>query len=660
MIFGKGQISIYIILSIAILLITGIVGYLYFNTSKLQMNVPQDARPVYDFVTSCVSQTAKQGITRMGVQGGFINVPPIIARTPKSRIALDNYGLFSIPLWYYNGEDRTPSIEYMQSELSKNILSNLNQCIDSFSSFKDVSVIPLEEPKLNILFTDNSVVANLKWQLQIKKASQILYHDTFVSELDVKIKKAWELADAFLKKENKENLFEKMTVDLMSADSQIPITGMEFSCQKKKWSIKGIKERLHQILNYNIPIIRIKNTPSIPFEQSNYVYNNLARSREKIMTQFEQSKNLIDFDSVKDKPSNAPQDAYDYFHLNFDIGKNYELKTGFLYSSDFGMDITAKPNNGGNMESNLVKGARKFIKFFCVNQWHFAYDIIYPVVMIVKDDSAFDKQGFVFQMAFPVMINANEGQRTLFSHRNFESIDYDTEYCRTKSNRIVEFKAKGLEEQLPFATELKDAQITFACGMQECNLGNTTANEGTYKLIADLPEGCANPLITASKQGYISKEAVLTDESSLDISLTKLKTMKVEVVKHTYSKYLDQLSAIPEFLNQNEQARILMSLKEEPYDTALEYEPSKQSIIQIADKTYTYNIDASLLYGDELRGGYYFEDIPLNYDDFADKDTIILHLLTMSPLPADKDEMAELMNLARSKRFKEQLKPTFR
>ncbi|MEK6857546.1 MAG: hypothetical protein AABX39_03085, partial [Nanoarchaeota archaeon] len=279
--------------------------------------------------------------------------------------------------------------------------------------------------------------------------------------------------------------------------------------------------------------------------------------------------------------------------------------------------------------------------------------------MSVKDDNAFDKQGFTFQMAFPVLINSNEGQRVTFGHRSFESIDYDTEYCQQPSDKTAEFIVKGFEEGLPIATPIKDAKIEFLCGLQACNLGATKAEQGDYKLTANLPPGCANPIIKATKNGYIDKQDVMT-EDKLELMLTKLKDMKVEVVKHAYSKYLDELDKIPSLLSPNEDATIMISLKNEPFDATTKFVPDKQSTLQIADKTYKYDLSVTLTKEDELRGGYFFEEVPLNYKDFVNKDTIIFHVLTMSPLPSGKEEMAELMSLARSEKFKETLKPTFR
>jgi len=131
---GKAQVTLFIIIGVIILL--SIVTVIYFTTRitvvplEEEIVIPADIKPVYDFITECTYDIAKQGIIRAGLQGGYVTMPPAIARVPTSYVSVDPFGVVKVPYWYYDGEDRTPSLSAVQREVALFVRDNLNQCID--------------------------------------------------------------------------------------------------------------------------------------------------------------------------------------------------------------------------------------------------------------------------------------------------------------------------------------------------------------------------------------------------------------------------------------------------------------------------------------------------------------------------------------------------
>ena len=78
----KGQVTAFILIGLFILLVVfGVIavkqGYLDKALQKLGLVrvVPTQIEPVQSFLESCVKQVALEGIDRIGLQGGYINLP---------------------------------------------------------------------------------------------------------------------------------------------------------------------------------------------------------------------------------------------------------------------------------------------------------------------------------------------------------------------------------------------------------------------------------------------------------------------------------------------------------------------------------------------------------------------------------------------------------
>src|SRR5574341_2475565 len=93
----RGQITIFIIIGIVLLLSVGVALYFYqarvTEPIKRLVAVPEEVQQIYDYVATCANQIGKDGLLIMGTQGGYINIPPIIDRNPNAYVAADPAGI---------------------------------------------------------------------------------------------------------------------------------------------------------------------------------------------------------------------------------------------------------------------------------------------------------------------------------------------------------------------------------------------------------------------------------------------------------------------------------------------------------------------------------------------------------------------------------------
>lgn len=661
----KGQLTTFIIIGLVLLLVIVLTIYfLQYKPTVPPIKVDENILPVYTQVYSCIKSLAIEGINRLGLQGGYINIPPFIKNNHFAKIDLTSSGSFSIPYWYYEGKSRIPSAQQMKTELSLYVKDKLKDCVD-FKALENFEVEETGELKVNTFFEDKEVVVDVKWPLRIKTLDKIYDQENYRAEINVELKKVHELAERIMTAENKQEFLEKATINLMSGNPNIPMDGLDTSCSPKKWYLKDIENYFKQLITYNLPHIRIDNTETLDYILDIDEYYKLKKINERMEKELNA---LQDYDindplsAVKTPTNEAPPDAFDYNNLRFNVDTpTTKLQVGFYFNPNWNIMFNAQPSDNGVLSSSVVRGERKFLKFFCTNQYHFTYDIIYPVIVSIRDPTAFNNEGYIFQFAFPVLINNNHGDRKNFGLKRFVSAYYDEEYCNKLSEGTVEFTVRGFEEGIPIATELEDVSIDFICGPKLCPLGKTKSREGSYSLKTSLPEGCGNPTIRASKEGYLpTQKTLLNGQKSLDLEITKLKTFNLDVIKYEYDKY-DKKLINPSRLNKNEELFIYVySPDNKDFSQYIIY--PEQLTLDLIGKDSTYNFEVYLKRKGlgTLLGGKILENVKINYEEFADKNTIVLKTLQMTPLPTSDEEQALMYEVISNEEFKNELRPEFR
>lgn len=648
---SKGQLTVFIIIGLLILIsIATLVYFTQVRTTaplKRVVAVPQEVQPIYDHVATCISDISKQGLERLGTQGGYINLPPYISNNPNAHIKNDEFGISKTALWYYEGEDRTPTISFMQKELQDHIKIQLETCVN-FEAFQENYEIQAASPITSIVtFTDSQVIAEVKWLLNIRIGDKIQQLDAYVIEHNLAFAPIVNLATQTMKYENENEWFEDLTIQLLTSNPKIPFDGLEFFCGTKKWNIRNIREDIQTTLATNLPSVRVANTNYPPPLESISVYNNLKDEAQDIRKELERGKLDIDW------PEDSPLDAFEMNRMMMNLNiPSLDLGAAFTYQPNWPIYLNVEPSQGGILSTAQMKGPKQYLRFLCMNQWHFTYDIIYPIKALIRDDNAFDGQGYVFTFGFPVIIENNAESRNVFGVRRFDVPIEGVDFCDRIGTEALDVRATGFAEGGFTAEELADVNITYSCGPQACALGKTYSDgSGAIRLQTLLPEGCANPSITATKEGYLSASAYATT-NRVEILLTRLKPMNISIKIHPYYENADPqnplkstgqrwlLDQITDRFTQNMKATITISAKNTTYDQHVVYPLTKDEQdagiggnINLIDGTAQYDIDVILFQGDTPIGGYHAENMTITYEEIAANNNIQLNVVEYRPKP---------------------------
>ena len=648
----KGQLTMFIIIALILILGVGVLLYIVQITEEVRIEeiiYPQEIGAVAKFITQCAQSAAKEGVVIMGSQGGFIKFPPEIEFERASYLRMDEFGLYKIPYWFFQGQSRIPPPDLMQTQLSEYIEENTLICIDNFKAFeKQFSIFPQENIKVITTLTDENILVEILYPLLIETKDKQFTTEKYNFFLPVRLKKIHELGSKILEAENENKYFENVTLDIMSSHPDIPMDGMLLSCVQKQWFTPTIKQKLQAALQFNIRKARIKNTGYPPFEADISAYRKLARAYENMQEEFQDG--LEDYRQSKYLPKERPSDAWEYFHLFFDVGAApTDLRVNIEYHPDYGMDLIGNPNDNGILSTNVVDTFGALAGLFCLKQYHFTYDVRYPVKVTIRDPVSFEGQGYNFVFAFPVIIDDNKGERAVTSSIFFPEVGDPTGFCRDVGSELYEFRARSFSEG-----DLDDAKISYRCFNKLCELGTTTATRGLYRLVTPLPEGCGNPLIIAEKSGYIKDQKYMTGKFT-HINLVKLRNFTFSVVKHDYYSQTGTMQSADDLINteiHKEEAVILLKYKDKNFNQYKHY-PDEDNTLQLVDGDAAYDLNIYFLLNDKVVGGYKNDNLQINWNDMTGNH-IVFHVFRYHP----EDELKTAQYLL-SDDYQDQLQPTF-
>jgi hypothetical protein len=206
MMAGKGQITLFIVAGIVILMTVLIIIYSgnKENTGVQEgVSLSQDAQSVYMFVQSCIDKTVKQGSVFIAAQGGYFYPPENVFETQFS----------NIPYYYYEGQ----IIMVNQTQLKKNfenyVTSRLMICTDNFNAFEGRFNITEGYPTTTADITNDKINVNIKYPITVASDNRKESMINFQSSYDINLGKL-------------RNLSEQLMSEIIIEPELIPISDM--------------------------------------------------------------------------------------------------------------------------------------------------------------------------------------------------------------------------------------------------------------------------------------------------------------------------------------------------------------------------------------------------------------------------------------------------
>jgi len=644
----KAQLTVFIIIGIILVFSVGIYAYLRSAGIGPSEIFQPKSPPVVAFIDACIERTGTEAIKAMGDKGGFIVLPPGLARNPTRHVSLvpGVGGDFApkVPYWYYDGQTKIPSVEYMEHETELFIEERLGDCLNDYEGLTEEYVITeLSNYSADVTFADKDSIVRLDYEIEFspRGSNEVTKRDEFIVDLDVKVRRMWELAKEILEDENEMTFFENMTINLMTSHppEDIPFTGWEFDCSPRQWFLSEVKKKLMYALTPAVLATRFKNTNHPPWEADEDAY----RVVDNAVREFKESEVVRPLRL----PEYIPSDSYDYFQYHFTtIDEDYrDLNVVASYKEAWGMNLLATPNEYGVMKATTKNLRNQILQsLLCLNTYHFVYDLTYPVMISISDPNAFHKTGFVFRYAFPVQIYHNTADRGLRPTQIIEPEEYDLDYC----DFVSPIEHTIIVRDSVTNAEMSKVNLTFRCISQQCHLGTTRTNNRHLQWSGSFPEGCAGAVILAEKDGYLDTEEQYYSGDPFYIDMIPTQEVKFDVKRHTTTE-----PGVARFLDPDMYAIIQLDSTDPPFSVfdvfGSEDIFNRTERFEIPRDDVLYNLNIILmkkLNADEdmLVGGW-VGNWSVDHRQMLDAEKVVFHVPQKVPTPRDEMDLIEVYQL---------------
>ncbi len=509
----KAQITMFIIIGIVILIVAGI--FLSIRSTqqpppekimKQVIEIPVEFQPLNDFVESCISKTAKEGIIKIGFHGGYIDTNKYGIKANPVNPTESNAFLFnpndlesSIPYWYYfksnnkceegcgcgseqprlHKKQGDPNIE---KQLEGYIDDNIDICLNNFKEFKSQGFeITTGNPKTTVTIRNNDVMIYVKYKLEAKKSTARFEIDEFIKTIPVELKKIYELAEEIKKYQANSTIglyIEKWTIEQLASfgfglnKNRLPPiadSSLDPGAKPVYWIKQKVKDDItNNMLPLYTPFLTVFNTRNY----INYNYNLVGSFYDKAIL-----------------PIISPTNSS---YKNLDVTFNY-FNWWPIY-----FDITGRGVRGQIIGPEPFSSS--FFNFLKIKRYNFYYDISYPVLVDIYSPAAFNGEGLHFYIGLETNIRNNEPLKCEGPGLTEYASAFGSLFCNF-NQRCSNITIETIDAKTN--TPLDNVNIFYSTGSESCDQGFTEVQNNKALLKTSLPQcvGTACSL-NAVKQGY--------------------------------------------------------------------------------------------------------------------------------------------------------------
>ena len=505
----KGQITVFIIVGLLLLIVTALILVLQDQIYDISSSTffPTQEGKVSSYITDCVKTVGEDALEIIGIQGGYIEFPEFYDQSNYIEVS----PFLAVPLWGNRDTVYYPSLEMILSDLDNYIEENVRDCLLGTEAFTEsYDIIEKSEIVSNTVFRDESTLFNVEWTVEVRDKMGEVLSEIIVHQIEspIKFKKIYIMAESIIKYEYSSFKFEDLVQDMIALEHpDVPTSGLEMSCTKREWDIAKVKSTLSDMIRVNFGHLTVEGSNFKGFDEETYPYYN--------------SHYVWDIDYMDN-----------------------DLSVYFRPDQNSGINIHVTPTSGGRLQSSQVKGL-DLIPILCTQQWKFTYDVEFPLMIQVVDDTGYD-----FNFASTVNLKRNFPDKSSQDLRpqNIVQSNYEKEYCDESllqyevfysTESVIENNLTGVY----FTDPLDGANVTYTCLKYTCDIGATQydyGQRGDISGIEKLTPACTNAVIRAEKPGYTDTYVFqeVADDTTVELQLRPLKDISstnIEVYTHVVS-----------------------------------------------------------------------------------------------------------------------------
>jgi len=192
----KGQMTIFVILGILIVMASILIIYWGDISKRLGLGYPSQAIAVQDEIQNCVSQSAKQAIQIISLQGGYVSPGLYFIQTP-----------YHVAYWLNNSRDISPSLSSIARELEWAMNDILPACIYSIN-FSRYSIQNFTTGGISsrVTISDELVLFDVQCPVSMDIADKFYAFRQFSDKEDVRLGKIYKISRDIVSQQLKDGI----------------------------------------------------------------------------------------------------------------------------------------------------------------------------------------------------------------------------------------------------------------------------------------------------------------------------------------------------------------------------------------------------------------------------------------------------------------------
>jgi len=516
----RGQITLFIIIGIVLLIVIGVFFLLRTSTVGKEESVPVEFEPVKLYLEECVSQIAEKAIVLVGEQGGYID-PSSEGVSYNSVNPTEGSGIMFtslVPYWFFlsspntcNGDCRFDSFQpwlykengepSIQSQIEKYVQDNIGDCISDFTSLKQYVVSEEGEFSVESIIANDEVILNVEYPLLVEYGNSKTRLRYFTTDVKVSLPKMYEMGTTIAKGEMDNCLLEHEAIELITAFSGIdkerlpPQMGVSMGSASVFWIERNVKEKVEDMLQSYMPLIRFVN-----------------------------ANNYREIKVGKDVPNSEIINAfYKNMVLPFDASG---LNVDVMYLTDW-------PTYFSLGKGSVIRSTGITVPFigFGIQKYGVGYDLSYPVIVKLNDPTAFNGKGYSFNIALEGNMRNNFCMESDFDQTEFPGVNDNSMLCDENKRNSAPYNITVFDD---FGSPVGGAFITFS-SEDSCPISETDSDGNFY---GTLPVGYG--AITIEHPDFLGYTRPIKSELSegefIQVEMPRKREIKFDVLKKSYRK----------------------------------------------------------------------------------------------------------------------------
>ncbi|MBI2658352.1 hypothetical protein HYX08_06705 [Candidatus Woesearchaeota archaeon] len=500
----KSQTSIFMIMGL-IIIIGGVI--FFYSTQKIkepfepeinivQEEIPLEFSPIREYANSCIYSVGVDGLKIMGEQGGYISFSDrslnreqfTITQNPteSDAVIFAKESELKIPYWWYlksanscRGDCRfaskRPELRQadnsIEKQLERYIDLKLKECINNFEPFaaQGIKVSESGKIKTDVTIGPDEVIVIVDYPLNAESGDAKSKLSQFVVRLPVNLDRVYELATKITNMEMKHRYLEKHALNLVVAFSGVsgeklpPMSDMQFKFgSSTSWKKTDVKNKITSLLISYVPLFQVDGT----YNYERNTFNSELKQRL--------------YDSTIIPVANSSFRDLSAYFTYLDFWPAY-------------FDLNCKG------EKCMPSSANSLISMFGIQQYRFAYDLSFPVLVEIQDPFALNGKGYTFSFFLEGNVRNNKPMPADFAPLEMASLSESSLLCDARTSGNITVNVANAATRKP----VDDAQVLYTVAGESCFIGSTNA-EGM--LIEQFPTGVGG-FLTFVRDGYVGKSA---------------------------------------------------------------------------------------------------------------------------------------------------------